>query len=74
MNRKLASGAAAALFALHAVAAYAVLKAGDAAPDFSAQASLGGKTYTRVHEGLSFCDESRRIVCVPHAGAQAKNE
>lgn len=46
MNRKLASGAAAALFALYAVAAHAVLKVGDAAPDFSAQASLGGKTYT----------------------------
>ncbi len=46
MNRKLASGAAAALFALYAVAAHAVLKVGDAAPDISAQASHGGKTYT----------------------------
>ncbi len=40
------AGAAAAPFALPAGAAPAVLTGGDAAPDFSAQASLGGKTYT----------------------------
>ncbi|AOK30157.1 peroxiredoxin [Burkholderia singularis] len=46
MKRKWIPSVAAALFALHAAMAHAVLKIGDTAPDFSTQASLGGKTYT----------------------------
>lgn len=46
MKRKLSMGAAAALLAFHALTAQAVLKPGDAAPDFNTDASLGGKTYT----------------------------
>ncbi len=46
MKRKLAMIAAATLIAGHALTAQAVLKTGDAAPDFSTEASLGGKTYT----------------------------
>jgi thioredoxin-dependent peroxiredoxin len=46
MKRKLAMIAAATLLAGHVLTAQAVLKAGDAAPDFSTEASLGGKTYT----------------------------
>jgi thioredoxin-dependent peroxiredoxin len=50
MNRTLkqtlaAAGLAAAL-SLYALTAAATLKPGDPAPDFTAQASLGGKTYT----------------------------
>ena len=33
-------------FALHSLTASATLKPGDTAPDFTTQASLGGKTYT----------------------------
>ena len=40
-----AAGLAAAL-SLYALGASATLKPGDTAPDFTAQASLGGKTYT----------------------------
>jgi peroxiredoxin Q/BCP len=40
------AGAVALGFALHAPTASATLKPGDAAPDFTAQASLGGKTFT----------------------------
>ncbi|MCA8254998.1 peroxiredoxin [Burkholderia sp. AU31624] len=47
MKRKLLLGAAvAALVAGHALMARAELKPGAAAPDFTTQASLGGKTYT----------------------------
>ncbi|MEK7919885.1 peroxiredoxin, partial [Burkholderia contaminans] len=47
MKRKLLLGAAvAALVAGHALTAQAELKPGAAAPDFTTQASLGGKTYT----------------------------
>ncbi|OXI48541.1 peroxiredoxin [Burkholderia aenigmatica] len=47
MKRKLLLGAAvAALVAGHALMAQAELKPGAAAPDFTTQASLGGKTYT----------------------------
>jgi len=47
MKRKLLVGAAAALLvAGHARVAQAELKPGDAAPGFTTQASLGGKTYT----------------------------
>ncbi|WDD93552.1 peroxiredoxin [Burkholderia sp. FERM BP-3421] len=46
MKRKLAMPVAATLIAGHALTAQAVLKTGDAAPDFSTEASLGGKTYT----------------------------
>ncbi|OJB24492.1 peroxiredoxin [Burkholderia ubonensis] len=47
MKRKLTvMCAAAALVAGHALNAQAELKPGDAAPDFTTQASLGGKTYT----------------------------
>ncbi|TGN95312.1 peroxiredoxin [Burkholderia sp. USMB20] len=47
MKRKLWVGAAAALLvAGHARVAQAELKPGAAAPDFTTQASLGGKTYT----------------------------
>ncbi|RQZ86783.1 peroxiredoxin [Burkholderia cepacia] len=47
MKRKLLLGAAvAALVAGHARMAQAELKPGAAAPDFTTQASLGGKTYT----------------------------
>ncbi|WP_323122187.1 peroxiredoxin [Burkholderia alba] len=46
MKRKLSMGAAAVLLAFHALTAQAVLKPGDAAPDFNTDASLGGKTYT----------------------------
>ncbi|WP_126285452.1 peroxiredoxin [Burkholderia stagnalis] len=46
MKRKLMMCAAAALVAGHALSAQAELKAGDAAPDFTTQASLAGKTYT----------------------------
>ncbi|WP_321808348.1 peroxiredoxin [Burkholderia sp. BCC1993] len=47
MKRKLLVGAAAALLvAGHAPVAQAELKPGDAAPGFTTQASLGGKTYT----------------------------
>ncbi|CAG4896353.1 peroxiredoxin [Paraburkholderia saeva] len=35
-----------ATLSLHALSASATLKPGDAAPDFTTQASLGGKTYT----------------------------
>ncbi|MGC3024133.1 peroxiredoxin [Burkholderia sp. DN3021] len=45
MKRKLLLGAAAALVACHALMAQAQLKPGAAAPDFTTQASLGGKTY-----------------------------
>ncbi|MBJ9698042.1 peroxiredoxin [Burkholderia cenocepacia] len=46
MKRKLLLGAMAALMAGHALLAQAELKPGAAAPDFTTQASLGGKTYT----------------------------
>ena len=46
MKRKLLLGAMAALVAGHALVAQAELKPGAAAPDFTTQASLGGKTYT----------------------------
>ncbi|CAB3770669.1 peroxiredoxin [Burkholderia puraquae] len=47
MKRKLLlSAAVAALVAGHALMAQAELKPGAAAPDFTTQASLGGKTYT----------------------------
>ncbi|WP_446902067.1 peroxiredoxin [Burkholderia sp. YIM B11467] len=46
MKRKLLLGAVAALVAGHALMAQAELKPGAAAPDFTTQASLGGKTYT----------------------------
>ncbi|KAG8148818.1 peroxiredoxin [Burkholderia catarinensis] len=46
MKRKLLLGAVAALVAGHALVAQAELKPGAAAPDFTTQASLGGKTYT----------------------------
>lgn len=47
MKRKLLVGAATALLvAGHALVAQAQLKPGDAAPAFTTQASLGGKTYT----------------------------
>ncbi|WP_175918870.1 peroxiredoxin [Burkholderia pyrrocinia] len=46
MKRKLLLGAVAALVAGHALMAQAQLKPGAAAPDFTTQASLGGKTYT----------------------------
>ncbi|WP_423759570.1 peroxiredoxin [Burkholderia sp. NLJ2] len=46
MKRKLLLGAVAALVAGHALLAQAELKPGAAAPDFTTQASLGGKTYT----------------------------
>ncbi|KML51038.1 peroxiredoxin [Burkholderia cepacia] len=46
MKRKLLLGAMAALVAGHALMAQAELKPGAAAPDFTTQASLGGKTYT----------------------------
>ncbi|WP_175871246.1 peroxiredoxin [Burkholderia sp. BCC0397] len=46
MKRKLLLGAMAALVAGHALLAQAELKPGAAAPDFTTQASLGGKTYT----------------------------
>jgi len=47
MKRKLLVGAAAALLvAGHALVAQAQLKPGATAPDFTTQASLGGKTYT----------------------------
>ncbi|AOI65176.1 peroxiredoxin [Burkholderia territorii] len=47
MKRKLLVGAAAALLvAGHALVAHAQLKPGATAPDFTTQASLGGKTYT----------------------------
>ncbi|VWD40205.1 peroxiredoxin [Burkholderia lata] len=47
MKRKLLLGAAVtALVAGHALMAQAELKPGAAAPDFTTQASLGGKTYT----------------------------
>ncbi|WP_186146055.1 peroxiredoxin [Burkholderia gladioli] len=45
MKRKILSTLAVAALAMHALAAQAVLKAGDAAPDFTTQASIGGKTY-----------------------------
>ncbi|KAF1027954.1 MAG: Peroxiredoxin Bcp [Burkholderia plantarii] len=45
MKRKILSNTAALLLAFHALAAHAVLKPGDAAPDFTTDASLGGKTY-----------------------------
>ncbi|PRE80662.1 peroxiredoxin [Burkholderia gladioli] len=45
MKRKILSSLAVAALAMHALAAQAVLKAGDAAPDFTTQASIGGKTY-----------------------------
>lgn len=46
MKRKLLLGAMAALMAGHALLAQAELTPGAAAPDFTTQASLGGKTYT----------------------------
>ncbi|MPV64502.1 peroxiredoxin [Burkholderia sp. BE17] len=46
MKRKLLLGGVAALVAGHALMAQAQLKPGAAAPDFTTQASLGGKTYT----------------------------
>ncbi|KVQ57147.1 peroxiredoxin [Burkholderia territorii] len=47
MKRKLLVGAAAVLLvAGHALVAHAQLKPGATAPDFTTQASLGGKTYT----------------------------
>ncbi|WP_334044050.1 peroxiredoxin [Burkholderia ambifaria] len=47
MKRKLLVGAAAVLLlAGHALVAQAQLKPGATAPDFTTQASLGGKTYT----------------------------
>ncbi|MEK6350855.1 MAG: peroxiredoxin [Burkholderia sp.] len=46
MKRKILSTVAVAALALHTLAAHAVLKAGDAAPDFTTEASLGGKTYS----------------------------
>ncbi|MCU9958070.1 MULTISPECIES: peroxiredoxin [Burkholderia] len=46
MKRKLLLGAVAALVAGHVLMAQAQLKPGAAAPDFTTQASLGGKTYT----------------------------
>lgn len=45
MKRKLKAGAVAALIAGYALTAQAELKPGDPAPDFTTQASLGGKTY-----------------------------
>ncbi|BCQ52047.1 peroxiredoxin [Burkholderia gladioli] len=45
MKRKILSTLAVAALAMHALVAQAVLKAGDAAPDFTTQASIGGKTY-----------------------------
>ncbi|MBR8056895.1 peroxiredoxin [Burkholderia dolosa] len=46
MKRKLWMTGAAMLLAGHALIAHAQLKPGAAAPDFTTQASLGGKTYT----------------------------
>lgn len=50
MKRKftpvLVAAALSAGFALHSLTASATLKPGDTAPDFTTQASLGGKTYT----------------------------
>jgi len=50
MKRSIFAAGAVALvsagFALFASSAYATLKPGDPAPDFTAQASLGGRTYT----------------------------
>ncbi|MBP0609409.1 MULTISPECIES: peroxiredoxin [Burkholderia] len=46
MKRKLLLGAMVALVAGHALVAQAELKPGAAAPNFTTQASLGGKTYT----------------------------
>ncbi|MDR6493668.1 peroxiredoxin [Paraburkholderia sp. 22099] len=59
MNRKFISGALAAAMsvaiAMHSLTASATLKPGDAAPPFTAQASLGGKTYT-----YSLADELKK--------------
>ncbi|EAY69265.1 hypothetical thioredoxin peroxidase [Burkholderia dolosa AU0158] len=46
MKRKLWMTGAAMMLAGHALIAHAQLKPGAAAPDFTTQASLGGKTYT----------------------------
>ncbi|CAN0619650.1 thioredoxin-dependent peroxiredoxin [Burkholderia multivorans] len=45
MKQKLKAGAVAVLIAGYALTAQAELKPGDPAPDFTTQASLGGKTY-----------------------------
>jgi peroxiredoxin Q/BCP len=59
MKRKLIPVALAAVlsvgFAMHSLTASATLKPGDAAPPFTAQASLGGKTYT-----YSLADELKK--------------
>jgi peroxiredoxin Q/BCP len=59
MKRKVTLAITAAVcsagFALYALNASATLKPGDTAPDFTAQASLGGKTYT-----YSLADELKK--------------
>ncbi|ABE30065.1 Putative peroxiredoxin, bacterioferritin comigratory protein [Paraburkholderia xenovorans LB400] len=49
------AGAVSVGFAMHSLTASATLKPGDAAPAFTAQASLGGKTYT-----YSLADELKK--------------
>src|ERR1700758_1077058 len=59
MQRRFLSMALAAVmsagFAIYSLSASATLKPGDTAPDFTAQASLGGKTYT-----YSLADELKK--------------